>query len=264
MLGSPAAPTARGIWACFSCSRNCSRQRQGAYGKEPACARSHLKHPSFAGVGLVGMIRVLGTAANGMAPRLQPSKSWAKHSRRNYAYSRRFSGDANQNSPWRRHVGERKARRSCVSCIFQLLERLAPSVHRRCAECSVRLGRCEVALNIEGVAGALIGFPVGATLALSVGMIVLGYFHGHGRGADSVGRREIRFWSGPGRRARTPTRRGDEARISAAKTNRRVEQCYLQTRGGCPRYARERATRCLGTAKIRIVARIRQHLGGKS
>src|SRR5271166_2869237 len=59
---------------------------------------------------------------------------------------------------------------------LQAAVRLAPSVHRRCAERSVRLGRCEVALDVEGVAGALIGFPMGATMALSAGMIVLFVF----------------------------------------------------------------------------------------
>jgi hypothetical protein len=73
-------------------------------------------------------------------------------------------------------LSNEKARRACVSCIFKLLERLAPSIHRRCGERSVRLGGCEVALDVEGVAGALIGFPIGATVALSAGMIVLFVF----------------------------------------------------------------------------------------
>ena len=38
------------------------------------------------------------------------------------------------------------------------------------------LGRCEVALDLEGVARALIGFPIGATIALSAGMIMLVVF----------------------------------------------------------------------------------------
>ena len=37
-------------------------------------------------------------------------------------------------------------------------------------------GRCEVALDLEGVARALIGFPIGATIALSAGMIMLFVF----------------------------------------------------------------------------------------
>jgi hypothetical protein len=44
------------------------------------------------------------------------------------------------------------------------------------AERSVRLGGCEVALNVEGVAGALIAFPNGATIPQPAGTIALVVF----------------------------------------------------------------------------------------
>jgi hypothetical protein len=107
--------------------------------------------------GFVRMIRVLGAAASGVALLLRAIEP--KHSRRTYASGRRFSGGAKQNSPLLRRVVERKPRQGCVSCIFKLLERLAPSVHRRRAERSVRLGRCEGALNVEVLLEHSSSFP---------------------------------------------------------------------------------------------------------
>jgi hypothetical protein len=103
------------------------------------------------------MIRVLGAAATGVALRLRAIEP--KHSRRTYASGRRFSGGAKQNSPLLRRVVEGKPRQGCVSCIFKLLERHAPSVHRRRAERSVRLGRCEGALNVEVLLEHSSSFP---------------------------------------------------------------------------------------------------------
>jgi len=50
-----------------------------------------------------------------------------------------------------------------------------------------------VALNVEGVAGALIEFPIGATIALPAGMIVLVVLRGHAHSAGLVDWRQIRL-----------------------------------------------------------------------
>jgi hypothetical protein len=192
------------------------------------------------------------------------SKSSTKHSRRNYAYALRFSGGAKQNSLWGRHVVEQKARRDCVSCIFKLLERLEPSVHRRSAERSVRLGRCEVALDVEGVARALIGFPIGATMVLSAWMIVLFVFAAMGAA--------LALWAGERSgsdpdlgAAWIPSHRGADARMFVAPDESpRRAALLLQAGGDCHRHGRERATRYLPTANMRIAARVRQHLGDTS
>jgi hypothetical protein len=160
------------------------------------------------------------------------SKSSTKHSRRNYAYALRFSGGAKQNSLWGRHVVEQKARRDCVSCIFKLLERLEPSVHRRSAERSVRLGRCEVALDVEGVARALIGFPIGATMVLSAWMIVLFVFAAMGAA--------LALWAGERSgsdpdlgAAWIPSHRGADARMFVApdESSRRAALLIASRRG---------------------------------
>lgn len=100
------------------------------------------------------------------------------------------------------------------------------------ADRAVRLGRCEVALGVQGVAGALIEFPIGATIALPAGMIVLVVF--------ATTRTALVLWAGDrsgsdldlgGRLGYLPI----EVPILECrrhKTNRRAEQrCYLQAGG---------------------------------
>lgn len=79
----------------------------------------------------------------------------------------------------------------------------------------MRLGRCEVALDVEGVAGALIGFRIGATMALSARMIELFVFAAMGAALVLWVARDqvlIRTWG----RAWIPSRRGADARMFVA------------------------------------------------
>jgi hypothetical protein len=82
---------------------------------------------------------------------------------------------------------------------------------------------------------------------------------GHGRGAGPVGSREIRFRSGP-----RGLDHADARMFVAPDESPRRAALLLQAGGDCPRLGRERATRYLRTAKMRIAARVRQHHGDTS
>jgi hypothetical protein len=181
------------------------------------------------------MTRVLGAAATGVVLRLRAIEIFCQNilgaTTRLGAV---FRAPPNRIHHLLRRVIERKPRQGCVSCIFKLLERLAPSVHRRCAERSVRLGRCEVALNVEGVAGALIEFPIGATIALPAGMIVLFVFAAVGAALNRWARErsgsDLDLGGGLGHLPIEVLTHEYQWR----QAKRRAEQrCYLQARGDC-------------------------------
>src|SRR5208337_717133 len=125
------------------------------------------------------MTRVLGAAANGVALRLRAIEIFGQNILGATTHMRVVFRVA----PNRIHHGvvivtlsnekrDRTAFRvssSCWSASRQVFIGAA-----RIARCV--WGRCEVALDVEGVGAALIGFPIGATMALSAGMIVLFVF----------------------------------------------------------------------------------------
>jgi hypothetical protein len=113
----------------FSCLRECSSEGQAVM------VRNMLVHHILNLPPLCGrfarMTRVLGAAANGVALRLRAIEIFGQTFSAQLRICASFFGWRQTEFTMGRHVVEQKARRDCVSCIFKLLERLAPSVHRR-------------------------------------------------------------------------------------------------------------------------------------
>src|SRR5271166_2923920 len=112
------------------------------------------------------MTRLLGAAANGAALRLRATTHmrvvfWVAPNGIHHGVVT-LSNEKRDGTTFRVSSG-------CWSASRQVFNGVARNA--RCV-----WGRCEVALDVEGVAGALIGFPIGATMALSAGMIVLFVF----------------------------------------------------------------------------------------
>ncbi len=103
--------------------------------------------------------------------------------------------------------------------------------------------------------------PVGATIALSVGMIVLVIFMAMGAAPMWTGEDQVDLCGGIGPLPIEALK----LKYRRRQTNRRVAQrYYLQARRGCPRHVRQRTTPCLRTAKMRVAISIRLHLGDRS
>src|SRR5271165_4992754 len=123
------------------------------------------------------MTRLLGAAANGAALRLRAIEVFGQDILRATTHMRvvfwvapngihhgvvTLSNEKRDGTTFRVSSG-------CWSASRQVFNGVARNA--RCV-----WGRCEVALDVEGVGAALIGFPIGATMALSAGMIVLFVF----------------------------------------------------------------------------------------
>jgi hypothetical protein len=119
-------------------------------------------------------------------------------------------------------------------------------------------------LDVEGIGGALIGFPIGATMAPSAGMIV--FFAFAAMGTSLVLCAGERSDSDPDLGAGLDTFPSRWLMLECLRreTNHHAEQPYYCKPAGIVIDTDVNGRRYLRTANMRIAARVRQHLGDTS